>query len=324
MSTNLPLGSYVQDGVRSGPLYSGAVPASLLSFNPTETLSYGAYSAYGPGVLYSPQFTWNIVPNVASNAGDFSITTNLVAPTAAADITQAGNLQIRGDNNVTVYVGGASPYVQFDWPRVPTVTIANAVAGNRNVTIFGKDWYGNPLQHTYAVEATGTYPTVNTHALTVPAKAFYTVNRVFINGGLAGGSTISLGASDIFGLPYLVNNAGDITSIGWGTVSDLSTLVAGQPLTYLGAFAAGDVTSPPTAATTGDVRGLYAPSSASDGIKRLRFTYYVMGADVWLNQVANAQFYAQANNQPLVGVPVKSLTPQALYGLPQFYTGNPS
>ena len=307
MATNLPLGTYVQDGLRSGPLYTGQVPASLLSFNPTEVLSYSSYNTYGPGVLYSPQYTWNILPNVTTGTG-FTALNNLVGPTAAADFTQAGPLKLRQDGAVTKLVGGPVPYVQFDWPRLVTVTITNAVAGNLRVTIFGYDWYGIPLQHTYLVNAVQTYPVItlgNNASLADPdaAKAFYSVTAVYVSGGLAEGSTISLGAADVFGLPYFTADAGDITSIGWGQVSDLNVFVAAQGV---------------------KPSGLYAPSSPSDGDKRLRFTYYVQGADAWINQVANAQSIAQMNNQPTVGLPVFPLTPADLYGVPPFYTGNPS
>ena len=227
MSTNIPLGTYVSDGVRTGPLYTGAVPSSLIPFNPNMNLSYSSYSDYGPGIQISTQATWNITPNSPNTAGGFTVLNNLVAPTLAASITGAGNLTLRGDNNVTLLVSDQSGvYIQFDWPRVPTVTITGAVAGNRHVTIFGYDWYGNPLQQTYIVNAIGTYPSVTTGVnagLSVPAKAFYQITQVSIDGALGANSIISLGAADIFGLPFLVQDTGDITGISWGEQSDLSS-----------------------------------------------------------------------------------------------------
>jgi hypothetical protein len=227
MSTNIPLGTYVSDGVRTGPLYTGAVPSSLIPFNPNMNLSYSSYSDYGPGIQLSTQATWNITPNAPNTAGGFTVLNNLVAPTLAASITGAGNLTLRGDNNVTLRVSDPSGvYVQFDWPRVPTVTITGAVAGNRHITIFGYDWYGNPLQQTYIVNAIGTYPSVTTGVnagLSVPAKAFYQITQVSIDGALGVNSIISLGAADIFGLPFLVQDTGDITGISWGEQSDLSS-----------------------------------------------------------------------------------------------------
>jgi len=161
--------------------------------------------------------------------------------------------------------------------------------------------------------------------MSIASKAFYTVTAVYIDGALGGGSTISLGTTDVFGLPYLVNDFGDVTSIGWNTSSDMTSPIhvtddavdiTAQALTSLGLFVPAVQTSPATA-ITGDVRGLYWPSSISDGAKRLRFTSYVQGADVWLNQLASMQ-------HPQGGGTVPPLTSTQLYGQPQFYTGRPS
>lgn len=246
MATNLPLGTYVQDGVRSGPLYTGQVPSSLLPFNTTEVLSYSSYTSYGPGVLYSPQYTWNITPNVPATG--YTTLNNLVAVTAAANFTQPGYLTLRADNNVTTYVASSPSYIQFDWPRIVTVTIGAAnLNAQLRVTIFGYDWYGVPLQHTYVVQDRGTYPTITLGSgggLNVPAKAFYSVTNVYVSGGLSNNATISLGAADVFGLPYLINDEGDLTSVGWGTASDLqdNSALVSSPVSGTATLVGGTVT----------------------------------------------------------------------------------
>jgi hypothetical protein len=226
MPTNIPLGTYVSDGVRTGPLYTGQVPSSLVPFNPNLSLSYSSYSEYGPGIQLSTQATYNITPNLPNIVGQFTSLNNLVAPVTPGG---AGPLTLRGDNSVTKVISDPSGmYVQFDWPRVPTVTVTGTTAGNRKITLLGYDIYGNPLQHTYTVNAIGTYPSVVTGVnagLSIPAKAFYQITQAYIDGAVTGGSTISLGASDIFGLPFLVQDAGDITGISWGSQSDLSSNV---------------------------------------------------------------------------------------------------
>lgn len=230
MANNLPLGTHFSDGVRSGPIYSGKIPASLLPFAPATDASYGGYNAYGPGILNSPQNTWSITPQPAG-------IDNLVSSTTVAD-AGGTDFTLAGDNLATKRVGGPSPYVQFDWPRVVTVTVSGgAIGADRRITIFGTDWYGMPLQHTYVINAAGTYPAVTFGGgatngfINIPSKAFYTVDRVNING--TSGSTprnISLGVSDVFGLPFLVNNFGDVTSIGWGNNSDIidNSIVTGR------------------------------------------------------------------------------------------------
>jgi hypothetical protein len=317
MSNNLPLGSYFQDNLRVGPLYSGTVPTDLLPFNPTQNLSYSSYGNYGPGMFLSPITTWNITPNAAA-------LDNLVATTPATSLPSAGYLTLRGDNSATRVSGGV---VQFDWPRVPTVTVTGADAGGLRVTIFGTDWYGFPMQHTYLIDSQQTYPIIGIGegpgSLSLPAKAFYTVTGVYLNGGLATSASISLGVSDVFGLPFLSNNLGDVVSIGWDSSSELTNWNEGSSLNVLGVFVSGDQTNPATS-TTGDTRGLYGVATPSDGVKSLRFTSYVRGADAWINQVANTQFIQLANGIPVTGAQVNTLTPSDFYGFPQFYTGQPS
>lgn len=320
MASNLSLGTYVQDGLRSGPLYSGSLfssPAAGIYLSPN-------YDRYGPGIFYSPQNTWNIVPN----AGALD---NLVVTSLAGGVTGAQYLTLAGDNAATTLYQGV---VYFDWPRVPTVTIAGANATNATrVTIFGTDWYNQPLQHTYVLAAAqATYPTITlgvggvAGTITVPAavKAFYTVTGVYISAALPALATISLGVSNVFGLPYLCNNLGDVTSIGWDASSDFTgAAVAGDSILPKGVFVEADQTNPSTA-STGDTRGLYGPSTAPNGVRCLRFTQYVMGADVWLNQLSNNQQIAVLNGYPQIGVAIPPLNVTNLYGQQQFFTNLPS
>ena len=351
MSTNIPLGSHFEDGVRSGPIYSGNLPTGFVA-DINGVITSSDFSTYGPGVLLSPQNTYNIVPSPANTAGGFTVLTNVVATTADGAVPAATQLTLLGDNAVTYLTTGANglPLLQLDWPRVISVTIAGAaVAADADVTIIGFDYYGFPMQQTYTVNAEGTYPT-ETNAggggdgeLSLPAKAFYQVTKAYINFGLPAGCTISLGASEIFGLPYLVNGIGSITSVAWGAqdggagspiIPTTQFVVSGVTgfITTKGAFVPGDKTLP--TAFTGDVRGLYSPSSVQqaqiiDGVavdyKRLIFTAYVQGMDTRIDQVASQQQqYTQQTGNPPQGIPVIPLVPADAYGLPQFYTGVPS
>lgn len=311
MSTNLPLGTYVTDGVRTGPFYSGQLPSGFVADNNGVIVS-GSHSQYGPGILLSPQNTYTITP--AAPAAGFTVLNNLVALTADGAVSAAGDLFLTGDNSVTFNNGN---FVQFDWPRVVALHIQGAIAtpGTR-VTIFGTDWYGVPLQNTYIVSAIGNYPGF-------AAKAFYTVNRVHISAALPAGSRISLGASEVFGLPYAVDTQ-DIVAVSWDGTSELTVKVLGEELTTIGDFLAADTTFPATATTT-DVRGVYSPASDAGPGVSLKFTAVIHGADQWQNQVANMQqLYTQNTGNPPQGIPIAPLTPADLYGVPQYYTGVPS
>lgn len=365
----ISLGSHSSDGLRSGPIYSQINKDEVTPLPGTFPLLSGNYSKFGPGILRSPQHSYKIWPNIPNIAGGYNILNNLAA---AIRPLAAGNIPLRGDNRVTFRNVGPDglDLIQFDWPRVPTVTIAGvqaAAAPTIYVTIFGYDWYGFPLQHTYTVGGETvlprTYPTVTPgagandgaiinpqSATAMPVKAFYQVTRAYISAPLPVGCTISLGASDIFGLPYAVYGKGAFTSIQWATqtnsnpqtypnanaiveVSELTTRVIGAPQTTTGVFVPGDITTP-AAADTGDVRGLYAPSSPASvrtvggvdiDIKRLVFTYYVAGMDTWNNQVNNAQdnYMQEYKVTSPNGWPVSVLYPSLAYGEQQYYTGVP-
>lgn len=324
--TNIALGTHFSDGLRSGPIY-GLDSSSSIGTG-------GAFNKYGPGVLHSVQNSYNIKASPANTAGGFTGLNNIVA--SVTNIAAGTFLTLRGDaalntftlangNTVNQYVGctfytidvNGMPLIQLDWPKVPSVTITGAnLAAPTRVTIFGYDFYGVTLQHTYIVQNIGTYPRItagaavaNDNQITnndgtalLPAKAFYQITGVQVNGAINGGASISLGASaastyagnpliDIFGLPYVVkgqqptfganSSCGVITSIQWGKkraggttdpidpISQMTMRAAQAPLSVAGAFVPADLTDPATA-LTGDVRGLYAPSlptaSQTDGV----------------------------------------------------------
>ena len=358
MTLNIPLGTHFGDGVRSGTIYSGRISAGFVA-DINGVITSSDYSTYGPGILLSSQNTYNITPSPPGTGAGNTILNNIVATTVNGAVPAATYLTLRGDNASTYYTTGANgfPLVQLDWPRVVTVTISGADAmADTRVTILGYDYYGFPMQHTYVVEAQQTYPIVTVQSdddgtISLPCKAFYQVTGAYINAGLPVDCLISLGAADVFGLPYVINGPGAISSISWGTqtaggppnpnpIVPLSEMTEGATAPnngrfYVkGAFVPADKTLPATADTTGDVRGLYAvstPASAQTVAtvdvdwKKLIFTAYIEGADTWINQVAaKQQQYIQQTGNPPQGIAISPQEPADLYGVSQFYTGVPS
>jgi hypothetical protein len=114
-------------------------------------------------------------------------------------------------------------------------------------TVVGYDIYGYPL--------TATIAGVDTADATV-LKCFKVVTSITPSGTLSG-SAVTAGTTDVFGLPLYAAGASAL----WGYWN--SIILAG-----LGTFTAGVTTNPSTAAL-GDVRGKYLPASAADGSKRL-------------------------------------------------------
>lgn len=145
----------------------------------------------------------------------------------------------------------------FDTPRCVSLTsTANLSAINFLVT--GYDLYGR--QQTQLVTGPNN-ATVNT------LKAFAAVLSIVPTGTSA--SQISAGNSDVFGLPWLVADAGYIMP-KWANVlaQNAGTLVVA------------DQTSPATN-LTGDTRGTYAQSgAASNGSRRLVIWIHLIGNQV--------------------------------------------
>lgn len=214
-NTNIPLGSEFNDGTRLGPILdrtvvSGAgVNGQGFPYSNTTVQPY-SYTQWGLGMFTSAKNTYNIIPRGPSIAG------NIVGFGAPFAPGGAANLALSQDGYVSTsgIAGNGSTYLQLDWPRALSVTIANGNIGAiATITVFGQDYYGVSLQESVVVNDAGTYDL---------KKAFYTVTRVYWNGA-ATGSTVQIQATDTFGLPFRLKSAGDIDSIRWGNASDMST-----------------------------------------------------------------------------------------------------
>lgn len=182
-------------------------------------------------------YVWDTVP-VAKATNNIA---TVSAYTAAITLTA-------GTGTTSVVRTDGVAVVQLDVPRAVAVTIGTGTIANKNVTISGYDYYGQPMSE---VIATGT-----TQSTTVNGKkAFYQIASASVNGAVGG--TIALGTTDILGIPVRMTNAVYVSSVRWD-----STLAADA-----GTFVAAVTTAATT--TSGDVRGTYVPSSATDGAKRL-------------------------------------------------------
>jgi len=120
------------------------------------------------------------------------------------------------------------------------------------VTVSGYDYYGQAMS-----EAITSSAVLSTSVS--GKKAFYQIVSVAVSGGT--GTALTVGTTDILGLPLRVYDAGYLVRIGWNNTVANDT--GGNS-----AFVAADMTVTATT-TTGDVRGTYVPSTATNGIKRL-------------------------------------------------------
>jgi len=189
-------------------------------------------------------YLWDVIPQalVANNIATAQTTSSAITLTAGTSVK-------------SVITPAGQTVLQLDCARAVSITSGTGTLTNRNVTISGYDYYGQPMTE---VIATGT-----TQSTTVNGKkAFYQIVSATISGAL--GATIAIGTTDVIGLPVRFVDAGYLVGIGWANAVARDT--GGSS-----AFVAADTTNPATS-TTGDVRGTYQPSSATNGIRRLVIT----------------------------------------------------
>ena len=177
--------------------------------------------------------------------------------------TLGGTGTITGYSNPTTYIltavtattatltttAGAAVVTTAGTPTGLTYTLGVAPV---TATISGWDYYGQAMTNTITSSSA-----VSTAVSGL--KAFYQISSISVSG--ATGTAITVGTTDKLGLPLRVFDAGYLTRVGYNNT--LANDTGGNS-----AFVVADMTTPATAAT-GDVRGTYVPSSATNGIKRL-------------------------------------------------------
>lgn len=171
-------------------------------------------------------------------------TNNLAVAQAVA---AAKNLTLAAGTGVTqrTMFDGTLGYA-LDCARGLVVISANAGDTTQTALISGYDAYGQAMSQ--RVTLNGVTP-VNT------LKTFKVVTSIAISAATAG--NVSAGTTSILGFPVRVTDRGYVDP-GWANV-----LAADN-----GTLTVADTTATATA-LTGDVRGTYLPSSATDGAKRL-------------------------------------------------------
>ena len=148
----------------------------------------------------------------------------------AQAVAAAGNLTLNG-----VLEGEA------DIARGVSVVSAGAGDTTQTVTVTGTDHWGQAVRETITLNGTTT---VNSK------KAFLTVTTAAMSAATAG--NVSLGTSDVLGLPYRAASKDDVVRVSVGGAwDDSATVVAGVDTT--------------PSATTGDVRGTVDTNAACNG-----------------------------------------------------------
>lgn len=221
----------------SDDLFLGPVGPS--GFNLTLTGGENPTRQYGAGPMGRVVFH-NIVP-LALGAAVVAV---LQASTLNTALTLAAGT---GTTSGLAPDGSGSAIIVLDVPRAVSLTSTSNLSAITYL-VRGFDQYGLPMSQLITGPNNAT---VNS------TKAFKSVRSVVPTGTSA--STISVGMADIFGLPFVMLDAGFLVSAKW----------AGVLAQNAGTFTAGVTTSPATT-TTGDIRGTFAQSgAASNGVLRL-------------------------------------------------------
>jgi len=251
--TGVTAGSYVT-AFNTG---SGGVGTYTLSASSSATGAINVFAS-GNALLGDPApmdlgvgpmgrtFMWDVIPQALS-------TSNIAASQTPG---AAGNLTLTAGTSVkSVVRADGITVLQLDCARAVQLTTASGtISTGRTLTVSGYDYYGQPMTENIL---TGT--TSSAVANVAGKKAFYQIVSIAISGSLP--VAITVGTTDVLGIPVRVVDAGYIVSVNWANTlaRDAGTFVAADTAT--------------ATATTGDVRGTYVPStSASNGIRRLIMT----------------------------------------------------
>jgi hypothetical protein len=181
-------------------------------------------------------YVFDVVPQAA-------VTSNIAATQTP---TGAGNLTLTAGASVRRIVRPDGTVVfQLDCPRAVSVSLVTG-GTPRAYTISGFDYYGQPMSEVITSVAAAT---------TNGKKAFYQITSV--SGAGASVTAVTVGTTQLIGLPVRVIDGGYICHVGWNG----SFAIDGGSLVVAATV--------PATTTTGDVRGTFSPSNAPDGIKRL-------------------------------------------------------
>lgn len=250
----LVLGQYIGSSTITAGTYitafgTGTGGAGTYTVSASQTVSAANVFASGNALLGDPApmdlgvgpmgrvYVWDVIPQT-------KVTNSIAASQAPSG---AGSLTLTAGTSVKSVVNAYGQTVlQLDCARA---LVVNTSTTARAVTVSGYDYYGQAMTETITVSVAGT--PVN------GKKAFYQVSGATITGSA---TAVTIGTTDIIGLPIRVVDAGYIASVGWA-----NTLARDA-----GTFVQADTTT--ATATTGDVRGTYVPSSATNGYSRIVMT----------------------------------------------------
>lgn len=203
-------------------------------------------------------YVFDVVPQTLQAANIAASQT----PAAAGALTLTAGTSVK-----SVVRTDGTTVLQLDCPRAVSIFLTTGGTA-RAYTVAGYDYYGQPMSEVITTVAAAT---------TAGKKAFYQITSVT---GAGGGSVtaVTVGTTDVLGLPVRVTDGGYLCHVGWNGSFSVDT----------GALAAAATATATT--TTGDVRGTFLPSTATNGIKRLVLGIMLPGIAVGPNATRTGAF----------------------------------
>lgn len=213
--------------------------ATTCTFWPaTAPITGGSYGVGGATGSAGQAALNNAVTSAATAANQPPV----LGTSNAYGLTQSVSSGVAGLINGAIVTAGVGT------PDVPR-NVIGAWTGTAILTVVGTDYYGAAQTES---SASGTSFTGK--------KAFATITSYSFNANV---TSATLGSGNVLGLPYRIAS-GDLVGMTFNDAADAGTIVLR------------DLTLPATA-TTGDVRGTYAPAGTLNGAKVL--TALILPAD---------------------------------------------
>ena len=258
-------GSSVTDGTYITAFGTGTGGTGTYTVNQSVTASSTTITAHGNIAFDNPSpmdlgvgplgriYIWDTCPQAL-------VANNIAAsqtPAAAGSITLTAGTSVK-----SVVLNSGATALQLDCPRAVGVTTGAGSPASANFTVSGFDYYGQAMSEVIASSGSASTK-VN------GKKAFFVITGITVSGGTT--VAITIGTTDILGIPVRVFDAGYVTNVKYNNTlaADAGTFVAAATAT--------------ATTTTGDVRGTYVPSGACDGIKRLVMSIALPGIAVGPN-----------------------------------------
>jgi hypothetical protein len=257
-------GGGVSAGTYITAFVTGAGTTGTYTVNNSQTVTSTTLTLSGDGTLNDPSpmdlgvgplgrvYVWDFVPQAA-------VSNNIALSQTASG---AGSVTLTsGTSTKSVVRADGTTVIQLNTPRALTINTSTTA---RSITVSGYDYYGQPMSEKITVGTAGTAQPGK--------KAFYQIVSATIDGSA---TAVTIGTTDVFGLPVRCIDAGYVVKVGWNNTLAQDSGGTSQ-------FVAADMTNPATN-QTGDVRGTYTPSTASNGVKRLVMTIAIPAIGVGPN-----------------------------------------